>query len=70
MSQDLYQIGTMSGGLQEGKWNWYYESGSVSSSVTFVKGKKDGKQIFLDENGSKSKEENYKNGMLTDERLL
>lgn len=69
-SGQLYSSGEMIDGLREGEWNWYYEDGNISSTVTFSKDKKEGKQIMWSEVGEKTKEEYFKNGNLIEEKLF
>lgn len=55
---------------QNGKWNWFFEDGTLSSTVTFVDGKKEGVQTFWNEWGKKTKEEIHKKGEFVKEKLF
>jgi antitoxin component YwqK of YwqJK toxin-antitoxin module len=63
----LYSMGEMVDDLREGEWNWYFESGSISSTVNFKKDKKDGKQTMWEEKGLVITEEYYRNGKILKE---
>lgn len=56
--------GTMENDERSGEWTWYTEDGAVESVVTFVKGKKDGTQLFYDSYGNILRSETYKMGEL------
>nr|WP_321409579.1 toxin-antitoxin system YwqK family antitoxin [uncultured Carboxylicivirga sp.] len=69
-SGGLYSTGNMINDLQEGEWTWFFENGEVQSKVSFVNNKKEGTQTMWSEVGEKIKEEYYKNGELTEEKVL
>ena len=63
----LYCMGETIDGLREGEWNWYFESGNISSTVNYRQDKKEGKQTMWEELGMVIKEEHYKDGELVEE---
>ncbi|HTH57914.1 MAG TPA: hypothetical protein VL728_17825 [Cyclobacteriaceae bacterium] len=68
--QSFFETGTVSaeGSFREDKridvWTWYHENGAVESSIGFVDGKKDGIQLFFDQDGKTIRTEIYQNGEL------
>lgn len=69
-SGQLYSSGEMNEDIQEGEWTWYYENGNVLSTVKFVDGQKEGKQIRWTESGEKAKVEYYENGVFVEQELF
>ncbi len=69
-SGQLFSFGEMNEGRREGEWSWFYDSGNISSTANFVNDLKEGKQIMWSETGDKTKEEYYRNGELTEEKVL
>ncbi|MTI24003.1 toxin-antitoxin system YwqK family antitoxin, partial [Fulvivirga kasyanovii] len=69
-SEALNIEGYNSDDKKNGLWYWYYENGQVETSLTYVNDKKDGVQEFYNEQGTKVKEEIYKDGELVNEILV
>jgi antitoxin component YwqK of YwqJK toxin-antitoxin module len=67
-SGTLYTSSEMIDGIKEGVCTWYHPNGTISSTVTYHKDKKDGLQKLWSELGVLTKEEIYKNGELLEEK--
>jgi antitoxin component YwqK of YwqJK toxin-antitoxin module len=61
--------GTFKDDGREGEWVWYRDTGAVESKVTFVKGKKEGDQLFFNVYDELLKTEVYKDGKLVETRV-
>ncbi len=70
LNENLLVEGNIENGEKVGKWSWYYEFGEIQSTANFVKGKKEGSQLFWSESAHKVKEELYKSGVFVSEKLL
>ena len=70
ISGDILVEGNFENGQRAGEWKWYYETGLIQCSATYVADKKEGSQVFWSESGIMVKEENYEDGILISESLL
>ena len=59
----LYEIGKYSGGLREGIWKSWFESGKLASEIQYTDNIMDGKYTLYWENGNIHLNGKYENGL-------
>lgn len=66
---EIASEGMMKQNIQDGEWKWYHPNGLLQTSAVFVNGRKQGEQVFLDEDGELIRTEIYKDGNRVDVRI-
>ena len=59
----MAEVVNFKGGIEEGEWKAYHETGKLKSLGQYKKGKEEGKWKFFHENGKLQSSGNFKDGI-------